>query len=91
MIQNARGVTRSHIARGIEFVAGKSYCTLDRTRTVDIHEVRRMSRNVHALVSFGDHPSVWVDVRYTGREELITVEDSGVVYIASARREAVKC
>ncbi len=88
MIRSAEGVTRSPIARGIEFVAGKSYCTLDHTRVVDVHEVRRMPRNVHALVSVGDRPPVWVDVRYTGREELITVEDSGVVYIASARREA---
>ena len=91
MIQDARGVTRSHLIRGVEFVAGKSYRTLDHTRVLDVHEVRRMPRNVHALVSVGDRPSVWVDVRYTGREELITVEDAGVVYIASARREAVKC
>lgn len=79
------------MTRGVEFIAGRSYCTLDRTRTVDVHDVRRMPRNVHALVSVGGHPPVWVDVRYTGREELITVEDSGAVYIAGARREAVKC
>lgn len=90
MIQDARGVARSHLIRGVEFIAGKSYRTLDRTRVVDVHEVRRMPRNVHALVSVGDRPPVWVDVRYTGREELITVEDSGVVYIAGARREAPK-
>ena len=90
MIRNAEGVTRSHIARGVEFVAGKSYRTVDRTRVVAVLKVRRMSRNVHALVSIGDRPPVWVDVRYTGREELITVEDAGVVYIASAKREAMK-
>lgn len=90
MMRNAEGVTRSRLLRGVEFVAGKSYCTLDRTRVVDVHEVRRMTRNVHALVSVGGRP-VWVDVRYTGREELLTVEDNGVVYIASARREAAKC
>lgn len=91
MIRCAEGVTRSHLIRGVEFIAGKSYCTLDRTRVVDVHEVRRMARNVHALVSVGDRPSLWVDVRYTGREELLTVEDGGVVYIASARREVAKC
>ena len=91
MIRNAEGVTRSHIARGVEFVAGKSYRTMDRTRVVAVHNVRRRSRNVHALVSIGDRPPVWVDVRYTGREELITIEDAGVVYIIGARREAVKC
>lgn len=90
MIRSAEGVTRSHLLRRVEFAAGKSYRTLDRTRVVDVHEVRRMPRNVHALVSVGDRPTVWVDVRYTGREELITVEDNGVVYIASARREAKK-
>ena len=84
MTRSAEGVTRPHLARGVEFVAGKSYRTVDRTRVVSVHKVRRMSRNVHALVSVGDRPPVWVDVRYTGREELITVEDNGVVYIASA-------
>lgn len=86
MIQSAEGVTRSHLLRRVEFVAGRSYRTLDHTRFVDVHKVKRMPRNVHALVSVGG-PAEWVDVRYTGREELITVEDNGVVYIASARRE----
>lgn len=90
MIRSAEGVTRSHIV-GVEFVTGKSYYTLDRTRVVAVHKLRRMPRNVHALVSVGGRPAEWVDVRYTGREELITVEDAGVVYIASARREAAKC